>query len=429
LAVHDLSIIDPSVRARTQEIARAYQLAKPFRHAVIDNFLIQDLCNDLLNEFPAFDSRHAIGEIGVVQGKAVREQVPDISDAYRRLDRGLRGQDFLDFVSEITGIANLLFDPDYIGGGTHENLHGQNLAAHIDFNFHPRTRWHRRLNLIVYLNPEWDEAWGGALELHSNPWDPAGNQITSVVPLLNRAIIFETNEKSWHGFPEICLPQACSDVSRKSFALYLYTDTRPEDQAALDHSTIYVPDGVPRSWRAGRVLTEADMADLDKRFLRVRRRLRHLYDRETAFTAQVAAIEHELVASKTAVRLPLQGYALQPSGCEGLWPDNWASTAVTATVTATRPVSELRMEVWVPPQLGPDQEIEIQFGNETATHQIASGEVVQLSMPVAVTAGTTVDLKVQAAHAWIPSADGGSADMRPIAYFLRSISLEHSPEG
>jgi Rps23 Pro-64 3,4-dihydroxylase Tpa1-like proline 4-hydroxylase len=423
-----MSIIDPSARARTQEIARAYQLAKPFRHTVIDNFLHQELCSDLLHEFPAFDPRHAMGEIGIVQGKAVREKVTHISDAYRRLDRGLREQDFLDFVSEITGIPNLLFDPDYIGGGTHENLHGQNLAAHIDFNFHPRTRWHRRLNFIVYLNPEWEEAWGGALELHSNPWDPASDQITSVVPLLNRAIIFETNEKSWHGFPEISLPQERSALSRKSFALYLYTDTRPEDEVALEHSTIYIPDGMPRSWRAGHVLTDADMTDLDKRFLKVRRRLRYLYDRETAFTAQVAAIEHELAASRAAMRLPLQGYALQPSGCAGLWPDNWTSAAVTASVMTTRPVSELRLEVWVPPQVGPNQELKIQFGNESAIYQIPSGEVVQLSMPVTTTAGTTIELTLLAAHTWIPSADGSSADGRHIAYCLRSISLEHSPE-
>jgi Rps23 Pro-64 3,4-dihydroxylase Tpa1-like proline 4-hydroxylase len=424
----DLTIIDPLVLTRAQEISREYQLAKPFRHAVIDSFLLQDLCNDLLNEFPAFDSANAIGEIGVVQGKAVREQVYCISDAFRRLDNGLRGQDFLDFICEITGIPNLLFDPDYLGGGTHENLHGQNLAAHIDFNFHPRTRWHRRLNLIVYLNPEWDETWGGSLELHSNPWDPASDQISSVLPLLNRAIIFETNEKSWHGFPEICLPQDRSGLSRKSFALYLYTATRPEDEVALDHSTIYIPDGVPRSWGPGQVLTEADMADLDKRFLKVRRRLRYLYERETTFTAQVAAIEQELASTRAAVRLPLQGYAIQPNGCRGLWPDNWASAAVTATVMPTRSVSELRLEVWVPPQVGTEQEIQIQFGNETATRQIASGEVVQLSMPVTVSAGTQVDLKIRATHAWIPSADGSSADGRAIAYCLRSISLEHSLE-
>jgi Rps23 Pro-64 3,4-dihydroxylase Tpa1-like proline 4-hydroxylase len=144
----------------------------------------------------------------------------------------LQSQEFLDFVSDLTGIPDLLHDPDYVGGGTHENRHGQGLDAHVDFNYHPRTRWHRRLNLIVYLNEQWEPGWGGELELHSDPWDVEANRTVSILPGMNRAVIFETTETSWHGFSQIRLPQGHRHASRRSFAICLYTRERPAQETA-----------------------------------------------------------------------------------------------------------------------------------------------------------------------------------------------------
>ena len=60
----------------------------------------------------------------------------------------------------------------------------------------------------MYLNKEWKTEWGGAIEIHSNPRLPEENQIRAFDPLFNRAVMFETNEISWHGFPRIQLPEA-----------------------------------------------------------------------------------------------------------------------------------------------------------------------------------------------------------------------------
>ena len=270
---------DWPIDAARQEFFRA----QPFRHVVIDGFLSEEFCAALLKEFPAFNEKQALNEMGLVGGKAVVDKLPQIGPAYRQFDQLIQSPAFLGKIEAITGIPKLLYDPHYFGGGTHENRHGQDLDIHVDFNYHPKTQSHRRLNLIVFLNPEWKAEWGGCLELHRDPWGaPENDQVVSVVPLLNRCVIFETTETSWHGFRRIQVPDA--GMSRRSLAIYFYTAERPSEETAPAHSTVYVPWRLPEHLRAGHTLTEADVEALDEQFSRRNELLRFLYEREKEFT-------------------------------------------------------------------------------------------------------------------------------------------------
>jgi hypothetical protein len=255
------AIVSQRVLDDAGELGRAFATARPFRHVVIDDFLEREFCAQLLAEFPPFDPRRALNEAGEVGAKAVVEQIRAIGPAYAALDDAIQMPEFLALVSRLTGIPDLLYDPHYFGGGTHENREGQDLDPHVDFNRHPLTRWHRRLNLIVYLNPEWDDAWGGSLELHSNP-RADDDRVTLVTPLMNRCVIFETTESSWHGFSRITLPPERARLSRKSLALYFYTVERPAEELADTHSTIYVDRPLPDRFGPGRVLSEADVEEI-----------------------------------------------------------------------------------------------------------------------------------------------------------------------
>lgn len=255
------NLLDPRVSAQAEAHARAFARREPFRHLVIDGFLDAGYAESLLQAFPPFERGNARNEAGELGGKSTVERIRELGAPYAALDDLIQSRAFLDLVSRLTGIPDLLYDPYYFGGGTHENRSGQDLDPHVDFNRHPIEHWHRRLNLIVYLNPEWQDGWGGSLELHTDP-RAADDRVSLVTPLFNRCVIFETTEWSWHGFGRIAIPADREHLTRKSIALYFYTRERPEDERADTHSTIYVDRPLPDHFRAGSTLSEADVQEL-----------------------------------------------------------------------------------------------------------------------------------------------------------------------
>lgn len=403
--------------------AQGFRDAQPFRHIVVDDFFEPLQCQSLLDDFPRFEDRHALNEMGEVGGKAVRMDVRDIAPSYRELDRYLQTREFLDFVSTVTGIPDLLYDPDYIGGGTHENREGQGLDQHVDFNFHPRTRWHRRLNLIVYLNREWEESWGGMLELQADPWN-GDTRGPRVAPIFNRAVIFETTERSWHGFSTIHLPDDRKDLSRKSFAIYLYTKERPAAEVAAAHATVYVPEALPATLRPGVTLEPAHITDLNARFARMLAQLKFLYAREKEFAIQIAALEGALAEARSALRLPLQGYATQSRAPQGLWPDGWVAQNFSCIFESQRKMRGIELELWVPQQLDGDQTLEIEVEGRRWTHHVARGSRSRVNLDVALPAGHAAALRIDAGKCFVPASQGQSGDDRGLAWKLIAISLD-----
>ena len=251
--------------------------AQPFRHVVVENFLVPSFAERLLKEFPAFEQGNNMGDDGRAGGKSTVERLSGLGSSYRELDAAIQSNEFLRLVSSVTGIDDLLYDPFYLGGGTHENRAGQLLQAHIDFNYHPSERWHRRLNLIVYLNRGWDEAWGGNLELWRDPYQDFA-PATRIVPVFNRCVIFETTEHSWHGFDPIVLPPESAQPSRRSVALYFYTKDRPAQETSGKHSTHYVNRQLPERYAPGYALSAADVAELRELIAHRDNRLQQLFD-------------------------------------------------------------------------------------------------------------------------------------------------------
>jgi len=198
---------------------RQFRQNKPYPHLHLSGFLDSDIAAEMAREFPGLETdawtryKHQNeNKVGLTKRELFPPLLGDVVDE-------LNSPAFVDWLSNVTGIPGLLADNSLEGGGLHQSGPGGFLNVHTDFRTHHyHKNWRRRVNLIVYLNPDWDERWGGAIEL----WDSDVKRcVAKVPPLLNEALIFETNEISYHGFPE---PLRCPEgQSRKSVALYYYT--------------------------------------------------------------------------------------------------------------------------------------------------------------------------------------------------------------
>jgi Rps23 Pro-64 3,4-dihydroxylase Tpa1-like proline 4-hydroxylase len=146
----------------------------------------------------------------------------------------LNSREVLKFLEELTGIPDLIADPEFYGGGVHRILPGGKLSVHADYNFHPITKLHRRVNLLLYLNKNWEEEWGGDLQLWNKDMSMC---VKKILPIFNRAVIFNITSDAYHGHPgSLKSPEG---VDRLSFALYYFTKTRPENEITEPHMAVW----------------------------------------------------------------------------------------------------------------------------------------------------------------------------------------------
>jgi Rps23 Pro-64 3,4-dihydroxylase Tpa1-like proline 4-hydroxylase len=214
-------------------LAWQYRSNSPCPHILLKDFIEPQIALAMARQFPSLASdswtqyKHANEN---KLGMAKRELFPPTIGAV--VDE-LNSPEFVAWISELTGIADLMGDPMLEGGGLHQSGRGGYLNVHTDFSMHHfHANWHRRVNLILYLNPGWKEEWGGSLELWEKGMRRCGAKYP---PLLNHALIFNTDERSLHGFPD---PLTCPEgESRKSLALYYYT-LDPGSKVPV-HSTDY----------------------------------------------------------------------------------------------------------------------------------------------------------------------------------------------
>ncbi|MBL1208908.1 2OG-Fe(II) oxygenase [Geminocystis sp. GBBB08] len=214
--------------------SKQYITAKPFPHIVIDNFLPEAVLEDVLAEFPQPDQIKWQQFDTVAESKLASTSELLMGEATRFLLYQLNSSVFINFLERLTSIEGIIPDPHFIGGGLHQIKKGGFLKVHVDFNKHSKMNLDRRLNLLIYLNKDWEEEYGGYFEL----WNP---DVTicekKLLPIFNRCVIFSTSEISYHGHPE---PLTCPDQwTRKSLALYYYSQGRPEEEKADNHSTIF----------------------------------------------------------------------------------------------------------------------------------------------------------------------------------------------
>jgi hypothetical protein len=216
------------------ELARAYRAAEPFPFFTVDGFLEPAFAAEVAAAYPSYEEAARIGKVFESVHEHKKIQITE-ADRFplpvRRLSSALADPEFLAALSAITGIERLLADDTLSGGGMHQTGPRGRLDVHVDFNLLGDRRLHRRLNILLYLNPRWEKEWGGSLEL----WDPAVTvRQHTIAPLFNRCVVFETSATSFHGVEAVACPPP---MTRKSFAGYYYTAEAPAGWDGRRHGT------------------------------------------------------------------------------------------------------------------------------------------------------------------------------------------------
>jgi hypothetical protein len=216
---------------------KKYIEGNPFPHICLDNVFPDEVLNNVLQEFPGVDNAHWQRFQNAQELKLALKDESNYGAFTRQFINSLNSRPFLKFLEELTGIHGLIPDPYLEGGGLHQIVRGGLLKIHADFNKHPITKLDRRLNVLIYLNKDWEESYGGYFELWDRKMEKAE---VKILPLFNRMAIFSTTSYSYHGHPD---PLNCpEDRTRKSIALYYYTNGRPEeeiDPTLGSHSTLF----------------------------------------------------------------------------------------------------------------------------------------------------------------------------------------------
>jgi hypothetical protein len=220
--------------ALAKEKAEQYKNAKPFPHIYFDDFLPLEAAEAALRDFPEPKQLTWTEFDKPTERKLASDEVEKLPSSVRDVLYFLNSRPMLQFLEVLTGIQGVISDPYYVGGGLHQIKPGGNLEVHADFNFHTKLKLDRRINVLVYLNKDWKEEYGGHFELWNRDMTAAEQKI---LPLFNRCAIFSTTSYSYHGHPT---PLSCPpDRTRKSMATYYYSNGRPEEEIGDSHSTLF----------------------------------------------------------------------------------------------------------------------------------------------------------------------------------------------
>jgi len=214
-----------------------YASADPFPHVVLDGLFADAELDAVLREFPSPEQMRWTRFDNAQEKKlGFYHESSTISDTVRRFLDAMNGFEMLLFLERLTGIEGLIPDPYFGGGGLHQIEPGGFLKVHADFNVHPKLHLDRRLNMLIYLNKNWREEFGGHLEL----WDEEARTCrTRILPMFNRTVVFSTTDTSYHGHPHpLSSPPG---VTRKSVSLYYYTAGRPRAESPTPHDTLFIP--------------------------------------------------------------------------------------------------------------------------------------------------------------------------------------------
>jgi Rps23 Pro-64 3,4-dihydroxylase Tpa1-like proline 4-hydroxylase len=220
-----------SLNKSVEDLLDQYRSARPFPHLVLDSLFPEETLSAVLEESSSMSRDKWVHNQDEHIIKTNMRSAVDLGDRAYDFASFLHSAAFLYFMSEITGIKALLPDPYLTGGGYHIVPEGGKFDIHADRNTDHHSGLHRRLAMLVYLNPNWKTENGGQLEL----WNQDGSACEKVIePIFNRTVIFEIGDKNFHAVRPVT--QGCG-LKRRSFCVYFHTNSNN----FVMHNSIFAP--------------------------------------------------------------------------------------------------------------------------------------------------------------------------------------------
>lgn len=214
-----------------------FSSAVPFEHIVIDDFCNASLLDKALDFLPdaAASGYRKSNDYIFAKNKFEKSEFDTLSPQFSELKTELMSPRFESWLCELTN-QKIFIDKDFHGGGLHQGGSGSFLDMHADFNFHPNhLTWFRNVNILLYLNKNWEQEYGGQLKLVDGRQKDGKPFL--IEPIFNRAVIMFTREHTVHGYDPINFPEGSY---RSSIAVYGYTETGKEGTL---RTTVWRPEG------------------------------------------------------------------------------------------------------------------------------------------------------------------------------------------
>jgi Rps23 Pro-64 3,4-dihydroxylase Tpa1-like proline 4-hydroxylase len=192
-------IIVEKLSANLPAIKKMYDQSKSeIGYFYIDDLLPEEVARNIYNCFPNGSDMRL--KKSLKEYKYIAAQMNNYNPILEEAIYAFQDQRVVALVTEITGIKSLSPDEHLYAGGISLMGHKHYLNPHLD-NSHDKDRdqW-RVLNLLYYVTPEWEEKFGGNLEL----W-PHGlkEKQTTIHSKFNRLAVMATHDDSWHSVSPI----------------------------------------------------------------------------------------------------------------------------------------------------------------------------------------------------------------------------------
>ena len=164
----------------------------------IGYFFVDDIlpAEEALKIYAAFPKpEEMVLKKSIREDKYVAAQMDKYNPLLEEIIYAFQDERIVKLVGEICGIKNPLPDDNLYAGGISAMGKGQFLNPHLD-NSHDKDRqlW-RVLNLLYYVTPDWEESYGGNLELWPEGMD---RQQIIIHSKFNRLAVMATHNDSLH---------------------------------------------------------------------------------------------------------------------------------------------------------------------------------------------------------------------------------------